>query len=204
MSYVLNALRRAEAERARGSVPDLHAQTGGPIGGDPVRRERSQAWRWGLGALVVVLLLALTATLWPRGDAKQPMVASDMPPAVPVTAAPVAPARVAAPVPPPVLIRIEAPAAARRVPPAVQAAARSDDSGAVVKLQDLPQALQRQLPTLKFGGAMDSPVASQRMLIVNGQVLREGNDVAPGVVLEHIALRTAIVRFKGQRIELAY
>lgn len=202
MSYVLNALRRADAERGRGAVPDLHAQAAPALGSAVPAAADRRGLIAGLAGVAVLALLAVGWLLW-RGDPP--------PPPAPVTAAapvptPAAPAPAA---PPPVLIRIEAPAAApapSRAPPAEPRPARpaADSAAAPTKLQDLPDALRRQLPPLAFGGAMDSPVASSRMLIINGQVFREGEEPAPGLVLERIMLRAAILRFKGQRFEMSY
>ena len=62
MSYILDALRRAEAERQRGAVPGLHAQPvagtptdSGPGGPDTAHR----AWRPGTWALAGLLLAGL-------------------------------------------------------------------------------------------------------------------------------------------------
>jgi general secretion pathway protein B len=51
---------------------------------------------------------------------------------------------------------------------------------------------------------MDSPDPAARMLIVNGRLLREGDSVASDLVLERIALRSAVLRWRGQRIEVRY
>lgn len=70
MSYILDALRRAEAERERGAVPGLHTQQFGALPGPDDRPSRA-GW---LIAAVVVLSLALLAVLgwnvW-RDDVKQ-------------------------------------------------------------------------------------------------------------------------------------
>lgn len=42
------------------------------------------------------------------------------------------------------------------------------------------------------------------MLIVNGQVFNEGSEVAPGVKVEAIQPRTAILGFRGARYTVAY
>ncbi|HRN66415.1 MAG TPA: hypothetical protein PLA98_16395, partial [Alicycliphilus sp.] len=44
MSYILDALRRAQAERGRGSVPDLHTPAT-PVTGLPVARAGAAASR---------------------------------------------------------------------------------------------------------------------------------------------------------------
>jgi general secretion pathway protein B len=71
-------------------------------------------------------------------------------------------------------------------------------------LAELPEPLRRSVPALQFGGAMDSPQPAARMLIINGQVFREGDAVAPGLVLRTIRLRSAVFEVRGQRFETAF
>ena len=83
MSYILDALRKADAERERGAVPDLHAQLL-PPGSLPDEAEgaASPAWRWwGLGAGLIVL--AGLGWLFLGRDAAPPPGALAPPPAVP-------------------------------------------------------------------------------------------------------------------------
>jgi general secretion pathway protein B len=42
------------------------------------------------------------------------------------------------------------------------------------------------------------------MLIVGGQVMIEGQEVAAGVVLEQIRARSAVLRFRGLRYSVVY
>jgi general secretion pathway protein B len=42
------------------------------------------------------------------------------------------------------------------------------------------------------------------MVIINGQVFHEGDKIAPGLELERIRLRSAVLSFKGYRYELNY
>ncbi len=69
---------------------------------------------------------------------------------------------------------------------------------------ELPPEVQRDLPKLAISGGVYSDNAAQRMLIVNGQVLGEGAEPAPGVVLEQIRARTAVWRFRGYRYSVTY
>lgn len=78
------------------------------------------------------------------------------------------------------------------------------EAGKLYKLMDLPESVRRDLPTLTIGGAMYSEIPAQRMLIINSQVLREGDTVAPELVLEAIQLKAAIFRFKGYRYIVNY
>lgn len=73
-----------------------------------------------------------------------------------------------------------------------------------MRRDQLPEDVKRNLPPLAVGGSMYSPEAAKRMLILNGQLVREGEKVAPDVVLESIRLRSAILRYKEQRFEITY
>lgn len=83
-------------------------------------------------------------------------------------------------------------------PPAARPAASAAAPATVPWLADLP-ALRAQLPALAIAGGMYSDQADQRLVIVNGQVVREGEVVAPGVRLEQIRPRSAVFSFQGQR-----
>ena len=43
---------------------------------------------------------------------------------------------------------------------------------------------------------------ANRLVIVNGQVLHEGDTAAPGVTVEQIKLRSTVFAFRGQRVEV--
>jgi general secretion pathway protein B len=75
---------------------------------------------------------------------------------------------------------------------------------AVQPLSALPDALRRSLPPLVFGGAMHSDNAASRMLVINNNVYREGDEPATGLVLEQILLKSAVFRYQGQRFSVNY
>ena len=53
-------------------------------------------------------------------------------------------------------------------------------------------------------GGVYSSNKIQRMLIVNGQVFNEGSEIGPGVVLEEIKPKTAVLRFRGSAYTVSY
>jgi general secretion pathway protein B len=55
---------------------------------------------------------------------------------------------------------------------------------------------------LVVGGVVQSSDPASRMLIVDGQVLREGDAPMPGLVLERIGPRAAVFSLRGLRFEL--
>lgn len=263
MSYILDALRKADAQRERDPARGIHAQPatrGGPE--ELPRAPGSRAVPYLLASAVLVALAAVGWTLWGRGStgsvgantASQPSAASMAPAAVtdPVPgAAPVAlaatgrsamppvaslPAPTPAPIttaaPAPIPATVTAPAAAslrpadartaasqvrsastpietagtKAAPASASAAPRqaTADTQRVPPQKELPADVQRDLPLLNVSGGVYSDSASQRMLIVNGQVLGEGAEAAPGVVVEAIRSKSAVLRFRGQRFSVPF
>lgn len=65
MSYILDALKKADAERAHGRVPGLHTPTANLEADLPPLRGRPPAWVMGLGAVLVLTALG-SAWWWTR------------------------------------------------------------------------------------------------------------------------------------------
>ena len=72
----------------------------------------------------------------------------------------------------------------------------------MLTLATLPANLQRELPTLSIGGSMYSDNPSERMLLIDKRLLKEGEEVSPGLVLDSILPNGAILRYKGVRFQL--
>jgi general secretion pathway protein B len=71
-------------------------------------------------------------------------------------------------------------------------------------LNEMPDDVRRSVPQLSFGGSVYSEVAAQRMVILNGQVLREGDAVTDELQVEQIRPRSAVMRVRGQRFEIPF
>lgn len=228
MSYILDALRRADAEREReaGAVPTLHAQARPMPGRDDEEVASRGLLRWALPAVAVALVIAVGAFLALRGGTPDPapVVArvepvaarppqSVMPPPTPVVVPAPVQSPVARPMPAPRAAAVPsvavatpgtpAPAASAAAPAAVNArSATATPPVKVLRQAELPDALRREIPPMAIGGSIYSADRAGRMVIINGQVRREGDAVAPGLVVEQIGTKTAIFGFKGQRFEV--
>ena len=122
-------------------------------------------------------------------------------PQPPVALAPVPPttAPAAAPTPP---VAASAPATAMRLD--AEPAPARPVARALPRYQDLPEATRRAFPALRVGGSMYSDSPSASVLVVNDQLLREGDSVVPGLLLEQIGPRSARLRWKDQAFTLPY
>lgn len=251
MSYILDALRRADAERERerGAVPDLHAHPMVDIGAPPPStRRRPAVLPWVAGGLGALLLAGLVVWLLADPGREPEMALAPPPPAPALEAAPAAPAAPpaattdrampgdepaegveslpplhATPRPPPDRAARSAAAtrpAAAESPrattaeatgsPPGNASARTPAAGSaasapkVYQLQELPPEIRADAPRFAFGGSMYSDDPASRMLIINGQVLRENDAIGPNLRLVQIRARSAVFEYKGYRYELPF
>lgn len=233
MSYILDALQRAEAERGQGQVPSLHALPSPTRPTAPPNGPRGGRHRWVaaaalLAAVAVVLWLNLERVLAPAPTAAPaPVTAPERTPApgpelataqTPTPAVPPAPAPTAQPVTTPSPVTESAPrpsdaAAPSPKAPRTQAAKKAapgadPDSAPASRtaplLAELPEALRREVPPLHITGAVYSANPGQRLLVVNNQVLTQGSQAAPGVVLEEIAPHSAVFSVNGSRFRLSH
>lgn len=133
----------------------------------------------------------------------QPQLPGQSPPAPARAPRPTGAAPAAPPQTPPAA-RAESVAKARPTAPSASGATGAAGEPALMRLRDLPESLRRELPSLSLSGSMYSPQPGSRMVVLDGQVFREGQTVAPGLTLEQIGPRAAILAYKGQRFELPF
>ena len=216
MSYILDALRKADAERERDPARGIHAQ---PLAVQPAARRPPLA-AWAGAALVAVVLAGYAwsqraAEAPPLPQARVPVAA--MPPVVAPapTVIPVATSVLPAappPLPAPVPVKVAAAPAAAPAPTKPAAPAKPEAPAMTVKaaperiyaLTELPPDVQQALPKLAISGGVYSENVAQRMLVVGGQVVNEGAELAPGVVLDQIGARNAVLRFRGYKYSVVY
>lgn len=195
MSYILDALRKADAQRERDASRGIHAQA---LPAAPARRRSFAAAGLPAFAALAAGILVAAAAGWYVTRASAP--AAIPAPAVAVTRPPLAQPRA----PEPKIASTIVPSPAPIAPPPVPA--RLLRSAAPPAAQPAPAAvgLPPDAPKVAISGGVYSPDPAQRMLIVDGQVYNEGSEVAPGVTIDKIETRTAILKFRGARYTVAY
>lgn len=91
---------------------------------------------------------------------------------------------------------VQAPGTANANSVAVPAAPVSNTPNAV-NFAELPLAIQQELPPLSISVHAYSGKAAERLVGINGRLLREGDDAAPGLRLEQITPEGMILSYKG-------
>lgn len=71
----------------------------------------------------------------------------------------------------------------------------------IPELRELPSTVQSEIPSMSFSMLVYSEVPGDRMIRINGKLLREGDEVASGLKLEEIVPGGAVFSFRGQRFK---
>ena len=229
MSYILDALKRADAERDRRAVPGLHT----PPVYVGTAGSQQQPFRLLLLILTGIGLLAVCGALWRWQNPAPPSPAITSGITVPVvisTSPPVAvtvPATTftLAPQPSPQMPSIAAVAAPPRsispaaaVPAGVTKPANVDKllqapwpvappvtattGTPIMSIAQLPPDISQALPKLAISGSTWSDNPAYRMVILNGQVFHEGDKPEVDLTLEQITAKAVIFNFKGYRYSM--
>ena len=206
MSLILEALRKSEAERRRGSAPDVAME----LPPATARRARATpAWMLPVGVLAAIALLA--AWWWSRRDADadavpaaasqadEPRIATPAQPAVIVRPAQV---EAAPPVQTPAAIPALPPPAAVPVPPPAQAphpsppAPASNDAGPAVADIDATS-----MPPVKLSMHMWDPDPAKRFVILDGERYSEGDSIGP-MQIRRIDAKGVLFDWQGRLVRL--
>jgi general secretion pathway protein B len=225
MSYILEALKKSQADRQLGSAPTLHAV---PLGAAPADAAARKRWPLWLALAGGVLAVALGVMAWraqaPAVRPSAPRLAVVAPPAPAVVAPAVPPATPPAvartPAPPLAVLPPSAPEpkpaaahvapqpapvkASAPMPAAAPAPAPAPEGERLPLLRELPEAIQRAVPPLAFGGYMYSNNPADRLILIDKTLRHEGEEVAPGLVLEKLLPKAAVMNYKGNRYRVPY
>lgn len=186
MSYILEALKKSEQERHRGQAPGLQA-----LHTLPAQTGQSRRW-WPYVLMLALLLNAGLLLIWRPWQATQPAPAAAP---APVTAAPTPPKPAVAP---PVL-QMPAPRpapapTAQAIPPAAPTPAQENR---VLALSDLPPDMRRGIPEMTFAVHLYSAKPAERMVSINGKMMKEGQEVTAGLRLVEITADGMVFSYQG-------
>lgn len=213
MSYILEALKKAQSERQLGSAPTIHAA---PIQAAPPKAANSARAPLWMGLAALALLAIGAGAMWSlRAPAPAPVAVAPVALAQPEPVAAPAPAIVLPPPPAPaplpaapvkaVPVAAVKPSPVAKPAPVVEAvAAAPAPEDALPFARDLPEPMRSELPKVAFGGYMYSKNPADRLLLIDKVLRHEGEEVAPGLVLEKLLPRAAVMNYRGTRYRVAY
>jgi general secretion pathway protein B len=217
MSYILDALKKSDQERQQGASPHLYSvHSSAPAGRNfsPVQLHY-RLWLLVGGVLFILaglgILLFLNRQIIPPANLAPELTTSLEQPADPAAK------KVAGPdakqtikqatdkkdtLVPQVVIKennvvLRSVALKDTTLPQPRIVTTNDQSSSVPLLQDLSDEIRAAVPELKFAGHTYSDDPFQRMIIVNGQILREGDTIAADTHLLEITWEGVVVDFKG-------
>jgi general secretion pathway protein B len=227
MSYILEALKKAEQARLAAKLPDI--QSLALSSGEPVRERLA----WLFGAVLVIALASAAATGWwfsakahEKPSPEKVAVIAALTPLTPieaqamreplakpdardVDAAALAPSRSddEAPRVRPISTPEQKAAPKRAEKPVATAAVESMDlklsrSMRVLYLEELPPEVRRDVPKISATGYVYSADTGVRIVNVNERSLQEGDELLAGLKLEMIAPDHVLFSFRGYRFRV--
>lgn len=212
MSYILDALKKAEQERDLGRVPRLETmQDNAP------RRSRALL----LWLVAGVLLVNVAALVWwlrpsthsdvatperqaPLSAVQPPRIAPSASAAPPVTRMPspviVAPPVATTPViPTPPHVPVTTPVAPAAPEPDVAKPAAT----IVPLLRELPADIRTSVPPMSLDVHVYAPSATDRFVLINMKKYHEGDQLAEGPRIEEITEEGLVLSYQGQLFRIA-
>ena len=221
MSYILEALKKSSEERSRlvcVAAPD------GPASSDAGQAPRRLGW-WpsvaiGVGALAVIAFVGIgaferndapasPATVAKTSDTADAATASEQADAAPAPATAKVksrPAQDSTPLSPPSAQPADiAPPpkklAAKPVPPSPEAPAASGSApqAAADSRHEMPPALLQQVLAIPISAHIYSSKPAERMVIIDGRAVREGDTLPSGALVEQITPDGISVSLQGYR-----
>ena len=228
MSYILDALRKSDEQRRRGATPTLQTPQPPPAPAQPKTFWMVALAVLLVGGGVLIGAFgpwqgSPPAKVAALPAAKPPVPAAPAPVVETPKQAPVAPQAAVVQQPQPTVARSAAPAVrAERAPKTTVAATKSSAPAPrkpdvqdkaneaarkpaapaqppAVPMSDLPIAVQQEMPRLAISAHAYSSVPRERLVGIEDRVLREGDEAAPGLVLEQITPDGMIMTYKGYR-----
>ncbi len=214
MSYILEALRKAERERSLGQVPTLEARI--PADSDEPKR----LWPWLLAAALIVNAAVLALWLfYPRAPAPAPVAEVVIP-------APLSPEPAVVDYLPPPTTVIEEPirepsvatlpeTARQPVAPAVREPVESQDEFVeepaleepavaqdVPLLRDMPPEFRRSLPEMKMDAHFYTDVPGRSFVMINLRKYKRDERLAEGPQVVEVVSDGVILSHQGQQFLL--
>ena len=218
MSYILDALKKSDAERMRGLVPGIHAQPALPNAQKSDRHWLPEPFILILTSIGLALLCLIVGWWIVSGASQQALLAHPTTPLIEKTSTPPEVVSATVTVAPPIeettklanlgpvkpVAREKQLMSKTRVPDVTPRQSPTALVNKIPSINELSENIRLSLPKLAVSGATYAENPAYRMLIINGQVFHEGEKPLPDLKLEQIKPNEAVLNFKGTRYFVAY
>ncbi len=220
MSYILDALRKAERERKLGRVPGID------LNRVAMQTSRTKS-RWPVWLAAGLMLNALVLGAWylyqtdtfalrsdpaevvsaipepPIRNSPEAEIAAVAPPAEPLPPVASSPPEVESDASQAIQAKHRAakPAPAPAPKPAPKTVTRRPPKPAPL-LADMPPSYRMEVPPLDLSVHVYSDTPRKRFVFINGKQYREGQRTSEGPSVEQIQLQGVVLRYKGERFLL--
>lgn len=211
MSFILDALKKAEAERSRNLGPVLMDVRIAPA------RQRLPTWAWVLGVVLLANMLVLGWLLLRRpvaAPAAPAVTAASATPVAPVVTQSIAPVAVQPPAPVVLEQPIGQPAATLAAPLPVQGGAVIAATPQTMVIEQPPLNVDNlptmqdmlasgvTLPPLQLSLHVYDDAPAGRYVLLNSKRMREGDELPEGIRVERITPRGVVLDVRGRRFLL--
>lgn len=192
MSYILDALRKSDQQRRLGGVPTLATAAAMSVSPESPTRE----FRRLLGVFLIIVIV--TAIIWLRPSIME-MIATGSLVDISEPPRPLAPINTARP-DVPVMVPV-AVVADERGKGTVKSVENEIPRGKSLTEPSKPESMRKALPAMSVAVHAYSSKPEERLVSINGQLLKEGDTLAPGLTLEQITPEGMIFDYRGKRIQ---
>ncbi|TFW10749.1 hypothetical protein E4L96_22660, partial [Massilia arenosa] len=97
-----------------------------------------------------------------------------------------------------------APRASSAAPAPAASPVQRDADDTLPTARELPEAVRQSLPQVTLGGYIYATNPADRLVLIDKALRHEGEEIAPGLTLERLQPRYAVLNFRGTRYRVAY
>ncbi|ALG66667.1 general secretion pathway protein GspB [Beggiatoa leptomitoformis] len=199
MSYILDALKKAERERGLGKIPSLDSTY------PPLFTPPAEYSRWLLFAGIGVIGLISASLVW-HGMKTSPVIDAQTTVNMPVV-------RLPTDTPSPLAQQAQVSLLTKTIPTAqpsppvvynpLPSVAPKPETATLPALSEIPAYLQQKLPALTINAHVYATEAQQRFVLINGRRYREGMSIQEGMTVESIRSNDVVINYQQKRFRLS-
>ncbi len=197
MSYLLDSLRKSEAERLKNQKRPARAGFTFIRDETPSRKSKNILGLILTSVMLIIALILGAGWWWSQNDTAVSDVSAT---AEPTTAPGTDTVKDKSPPPVPVQKTIPRPPSVVAEKPQVEPPARPPAE--IPYLTEMSLDFQQKVPKLQFSGHVYSPEPSLRLIMINDAVIREGGLIEAELVLEEITTDGVVISLSGTRFKV--